>query len=174
VISALRWTGLLLVAGSLSAGCDRRVEPFVPIEAEPPAPAGPVRVPGLETPVPRATSAPPVPRSAPDGPSIRGTIRLGSGVNDAGSGVLFVIARPAAGGPPLAAKRLSVGPFPLPFEIGPADAMMVGRPLSGDISLSARVDRDGDPLTRGPDDLSATLAAPVQAGDSDVELVLEP
>jgi hypothetical protein len=173
MISALRWIGLLVIAGSLAAGCDRRVAPYVPLEAEPPAPAGPVRVPGLETPVPRAATAPPQPRSVPQGAPIRGTISLGQGVSAPGSGVLFVVARPAAGGPPLAAKRLSVGPFPLSFEIGPADVMMSGLPFSGEVILTARVDRDGDPLTRGPDDLTASLAAPVQVGASGVELILQ-
>jgi hypothetical protein len=87
--------------------------------------------------------------------------------------VLFVIARGSGGGPPLAVKRLPVGPFPLEFEIGPADVMMAGRPFAGPITLTARVDRDGNPLTRDPDDPTAELPAPIEPGAADVELRLE-
>ncbi len=108
-----------------------------------------------------------------DGAPIRGRVSAGEGVVSGGEGVLFVIARSSAGGPPLAVKRLPVGPFPLAFEIGPADVMMAGRPFSGPISLTARVDRDGNPLTRDPGDPSAALSAPVEPGATDVDLRLE-
>jgi hypothetical protein len=97
----------------------------------------------------------------------------GDGVAAGGEGVLFVIARSEGGGPPLAVKRLPIGPFPLAFEIGPADVMIAGRPFSGPITLSARVDRDGNPMTRDPGDALATLPAPVEPGARDVELRLE-
>ena len=50
--------------------------------------------------------------------------------------------------------------------------MLPGRPFQGPVRLSARVDVDGDPLTRGPGDLSAELAAPLETGASGIELVL--
>ena len=160
----------------------RRVEPYVDAAHEPPPVDRPVRVPGLETPAPRAT----MPLGPPDageptgertgvaeGKPIRGTIRLADGAQASGS-VLFLIARTAQPGPPLAVKRLPVGPFPLAFEIGPQDEMIKGRPWDGEIALTARVDSDGDPLTRSPTDLSAELAAPVTPGAEGVELVLAP
>jgi hypothetical protein len=88
--------------------------------------------------------------------------------------VLFVIARPQAGGPPLAVKRLPAGPFPLAFEIGAEDAMLAGRPFAGPILLSARIDSDGDPLTRGAGDLAALSESPLEPGASAVDLVLAP
>lgn len=139
-----------------------------------------MRVPGLENPVPRA-QMPMGPRDSgagdaatadPGGAPISGRVVAGEGVASGGEGVLFVIARSAGGGPPLAVKRLPIGPFPLAFEIGPADVMIAGRPFSGPITLSARIDRDGNPLTRDATDAAAVLPAPVEPGARDVELTL--
>ena len=157
----------------LAAGCDRRVEPYIPLDQEPPAPERPVRIPGLSRPTPRvAELAPQAPAAPVAGEALEGHVRLADGVS-AGSGVvLFVIARSGAGGPPLAVKRLPPGPFPLGFELGPGDVMIPGRPFAGPISLSARLDADGDPLTRGESDLSAALTEPVQPGARGLELIL--
>lgn len=162
-------------------GCDRRVEPYVAPESEPPPPERAVRVPGLENPAPRAS----MPLGPPDatgartgtagaesGAPIRGRVVAGAGIAAGGDGVLFVIARTSASGPPLAVKRLPVGPFPLDFEIGPSDVMIQGMPFAGPITLTARIDRDGNPMTREDDAPNATLAA-LQPGASDVELRLE-
>ncbi|HTO71811.1 MAG TPA: hypothetical protein VMR31_18260 [Myxococcota bacterium] len=176
-----------MALGALGAACDRRVQPYVDPKDEPPRAQQPVRVPGLETPAPTArmplgpdadSGAPAAGMGertgAPDGPPIRGTISLGEGVTAQGA-VLFLIARaPGQPGPPLAVKRLRVGPFPVAFEIGPEDEMIRGRPWLGPIALTARVDRDGDPLTHDPGDASAELPSPVQPGAEGVELVLRP
>lgn len=162
------------------AACDRRLEPYVDPADEPPRVDQPVRVPGLESPAPRATM-PLGPQGASGerigvvaGKPIRGTIRLADGAQAAGA-VLFLIARtPQQPGPPLAVKRMPVGPFPLEFEIGPEDEMIKGRPWVGPIALSARIDSDGDPLTRAEGDASAELAAPVEPGAEGIELELGP
>lgn len=177
--------GIGLIAVALLAGCDRRSKPFVPIEQEPPKKEGPITVPGLETP-----SAPPVmppPRTAiqelglegagseasqaSEGGEIRGTIRLAEGVTP-GAGILFVIAR-AGGGPPLAVRKVDAGVFPVEFSIGASDVMMPGRRFEGDIALSARLDSDGNPMTRDPADLSGVVPSPVQPGATAVEIVLK-
>jgi hypothetical protein len=168
-----------------AVACDRRVEPYVEPKDEPARVDRPVRVPGLESPAPRA-AMPLAQGDAPgagmgermgaaaDGAPIRGSVTLGDGVGASGA-VLFLIARvPNQPGPPLAVKRLPVGPFPLAFEIGPADEMIKGRPWVGPISLSARVDADGDPLTRGDGDVTAETASPVEPGAEGVELRLGP
>lgn len=169
----------LLALCALCLACDRRLDPYVPPEQEPARSERPVRIPGLELPAPsaadpnaalagamRGTAAQAV------GDSIRGTLRLAPGVAGPGEGVLFVIARAPSGGPPLAVKRLELGSFPMDFEIGAADAMLPGRPLEGEVQLSARIDRDGNPMTRSPEDLVAEIQGSVRVGAGAVELVL--
>ncbi len=176
----------LVVLGLLA--CDRRLEPWVDASAEPPPPERPVRIPGLQSPVPRAApgglragASTPAPATAAaaaaaaaaaGGPAIRGTLRLADGQAAPAGGVLFVIARAQPAGPPLAVVRLPVGPFPMAFEIGPGDVMIPGMPFAGEIRLTARIDADGDPLTRSPGDLNAGLDAPVRPGAADVGLTL--
>ena len=166
------------------AACDRRVEPYVEPKDEPAPVEHPVRVPGLESPAPSARMplGPPDAASAEtgersgvaNGPPIRGTIALADGVTPHGA-VVFLIARmPGVPGPPLAVKRLPVGPFPMDFEIGPDDEMIKGRPWVGPIALSARIDADGDPLTHDASEPSAELPGPVDPGAGGVKLKLEP
>ncbi len=164
---------LLLVC---SAGCDRRLEPWIDKEAELPATERPVHVPGLDAPIPRslpgATLAPGSERGSEAAP-IRGTLLLAMGEEPAPGGVLFLIARTSPVGPPLAVKRLPVGPFPMDFEIGPGDVMIPGLSFAGAIRLTARIDADGDPLTpAAAGDLQGALAGPVGPGASGVQLVL--
>ena len=72
--------------------------------------------------------------------------------------LVFVTVRPAGvtQGPPVAVKRLPAASFPLEFQIDASDSMM-GQPLPEHARIEARVDADGDPLTRGPGDPSARL-----------------
>lgn len=176
----------LVLAVSGPTGCDRRLEAYVPADQEPPAPERPVRIPGLAIPNPnmgqnRPSSLPqamgqaqPGTRSGTGGEPIRGQVRLGADARNPGRGVLFVIARSGVGGPPLAVKRLAAGPFPMAFELGPGDVMIQGRPFSGKLTLTARVDVDSDPLTRDPEDLEASLEQPVEPGARGIDLVLKP
>ncbi len=157
---------LLLVA---LVACDRRVAPYLPPEQEPAPLTERVRIPGLDNP----TSLERRLEMQPTGASIRGRIRLAEGAR-AGAGVLYVIARGPGGGPPLAVKRLPVGNFPVEFELGPADVMIAGRPFAGPIQLSARVDRDGNPMTREPGELSGEVAGTLEPGARDVEILLRP
>ncbi len=164
---------LLLVC---SAGCDRRLEPWVDKEAELPPTERPVHVPGLDAPIvrsqPGATRASRSERGSKAAP-IRGTLQLATGEEPAPGGVLFLIARTSPVGPPLAVRRLPVGPFPMDFEIGPGDVMIPGMPFAGAIHITARIDADGDPLTpAAAGDLQGALAGPVGPGASDVQLIL--
>ena len=70
------------------------------------------------------------------------------------NGVLFVIARNPAGGPPAAVKRVQVAQFPVTVSLGSADSMM-GQPLPDTFRLEARLDADGNAMTRTPNDPSA-------------------
>jgi hypothetical protein len=161
---------LLLVALTHATACNRRLEPYIPLDQEPPAVEGPIRIPGLEDPAPRArVIAPPLGQG-----KIQGTIRVADGVRPSSRGFLFVIVRPAAGGPPVAVRRIPAGPFPVTFEIGSADVMMQGVSLTGPVRIVARLDSDGDPMTQQNGDLVGEVADPIVVPASGVEIVLSP
>lgn len=173
-----RAIAIAMLCGAIGVGCDRRVEPWVEAESEPPAPAHPVRIPGLDSPKPPpramapARSLPPASAERSVSP-IRGVVRLAEGVDVPEGSVLYLVARAPEGGPPVAARKLPSGPFPMPFELGPGDVMLSGRPFSGPLVLTARLDRDGDPLTREPNEPAGGLDGPVMPGTEGIELVLD-
>ena len=70
------------------------------------------------------------------------------------TGIVFVIARNPAGGPPVAVKRVVATSFPMNVELTSADSMM-GQQLPANFRLEARLDTDGDPMTKPPTDPSA-------------------
>jgi cytochrome c-type biogenesis protein CcmH len=184
----------LLAIGILAAllGCDRAVEPYVPGEqpqqpdlsrifpegaerATKDAPMG-----GGTTPMPGATSdrgtAPPAASAAGDAAPVSGTITLASGYErkvPAGA-ILFVVARTGqGGGPPLAVKRIESPRFPLEFSLGPDDRMIKQMPFVGPLVLSARLDTDGNAMTRAPGDLQGQAAGTHQPGESGVAIVID-
>lgn len=89
-------------------------------------------------------------------------------------GVLFVIARPqgATSGPPLAVVRVGDPEFPVDFAIGPGDVMIPSMQFAGPITLTARLDADGNAMTRGDGDLASEEAAGLEPGATGVSLVL--
>jgi len=171
------------------AACDRNIEPLDPgEEARPPnlgsifpegsdagtatdagaaatvAPAGGVR--GNVGASPRAPSAAPISGSVELAASVKGEEPDGA--------ILFVIARrQGQPGPPLAVLREASPSFPYAFEIGPANLMIPGSSFVGPILLQARLDSDGNAMTKLPDDLEGTAAKPMEPGDSGVRIVLE-
>ncbi len=179
------------------AGCDRNVEPYQPgEEARPPdlarifpAPVGQMAPPEGEA-RPAANAAGGTPRGAvppsraegtrgnlasASGP-IRGEIDLDPDLAMArpDGGVLFVIARPQGmtAGPPLAVLRIPSPEFPLDFSIGPENVMIPTMQFAGEISLSARLDADGNAMTRGAGDISSPVVEGLTPGSQDVRLVL--
>jgi tetratricopeptide (TPR) repeat protein len=120
-----------------------------------------------------APSAAPPPGAAPAAAAAEAAL---AGVVEGGgpvppSAVLFITVRPAGaeGGPPVAVQRLAAR-FPARFAITAADSMM-GQELPPRVRIEARVDPDGDPLTRSPQDPSARVDG-VTLGTRDVRLVL--
>ena len=107
--------------------------------------------------------------------SIAGEIRIarGSSAPPAGT-ILFVTVREAGSrlGAPLAALRLQTGTFPMRFSIGQEHSMQ-GRPFPESARIEARIDSDGDPLTKTASDLTAS-ADEVKPGASNVILSLAP
>lgn len=88
------------------------------------------------------------------------------------SGVVFLILREAGEveGAPLAVQRLTPRSFPVAFQIGEDDSM-TGEPLPEAVLVEARLDTDGDPMTRPDTDPRARVHS-VTLGTGDVSLVL--
>jgi len=112
--------------------------------------------------------------TATAGPGIQGSVVLADGASAPAGAVLFIIARGKGvrGGPPAAVKRLQGGPFPVTFQISSADAMMGGA-LPEEVTITARLDSDGNAGTRSPGDLVAA-GLDARIGSSGVQLVLTP
>ncbi|HWO42981.1 MAG TPA: cytochrome c-type biogenesis protein CcmH [Candidatus Eisenbacteria bacterium] len=118
------------------------------------------------------------PSQAPaDSRPITGRVTLASKVQaPAGARTaLFIIARSAAGhGPPVAVKKIDRPTFPIVYSLGPEHVMIRGRSFSGKLNISARLDRDGDPMTRETGDLVGEYRNnPVEAGSKEVDIVLD-
>ncbi len=87
--------------------------------------------------------------------------------------IVFVTLREGGfgAGPPLAARRIPAASFPMAFEIGSRDSM-TGEPLPDDLLVEARVDSDGDPITRPPSDPYGR-ADRVAAGSTGLKILLK-
>lgn len=92
--------------------------------------------------------------------------------------VLFIMARERLpDGKPgrlIAVQRHGKVDYPFRYELGMKDLMMPGMAFSGPFLVQARLDRDGDPMTRGAEDLYAEFDAPVHGGQEGVHLPLGP
>jgi tetratricopeptide (TPR) repeat protein len=132
---------------------------------------------GMPEPAVAAPTAAPEPQPAAarpgGGKSVAGVLELDPSLQHglAPAAVVYIIAREAgaSGGPPAAVKRLAPV-FPLRFELSAADSMMGGE-LPAKLRLEARVDGDGDAMTRDASDPSAQLDD-VALGARDLRLVL--
>jgi hypothetical protein len=85
-----------------------------------------------------------------------------------------VIARSqgARGGPPLAVLRIPSPDFPLEFSIGPENVMIPSLQFAGPISLSARLDEDGNAMTRGAGDISSATEESLSPGETGIKILL--
>jgi len=125
-----------------------------------------------------AAAAMGAPSSAATGASseaIEGTIEIAPELAGrvARGATVFVIARTAPTGPPLAVVRVPNPTFPMPFSIGPGDRMIQAMPFAGEIRLSVRVDADGNVMSRDPGDLAGESRTPHAPGDRGVKLVVD-
>ncbi|MEZ4241210.1 MAG: hypothetical protein R3F59_34630 [Myxococcota bacterium] len=118
-----------------------------------------------EAPVERASPAPPAaPAEAGAKLALEGTITF---EGDAQGAAVFVSVKdPAKPGPPLAAKKLPAGPFPLTFDLTEADVVQMGphpRALPAEVVLTARLDAVGDPMSMADTEPAAELKTPSEA-----------
>jgi cytochrome c-type biogenesis protein CcmH len=123
-------------------------------------------------PRPQATSV------APSAQQITGRISIDPKLkgNVDSQATLFIIARPSdtAKGPPLAVKKIDRPVFPLSYSLGAEDVMMQGVPFTGSVTITARLDKDGNPTTHQPGDLTGDYKKnPVAVGSQSIDIVLE-
>ena len=165
-----------------AAGCDRNTSPYVGEEA-PREPDLSRIFPAADDPEPhdhQEASAKSIAQetsragSAP-GPTISGEVRLGSAEPIPGA-TLFVIARKAgaAGGPPLAVLRVQNPKFPHGFALSQTNVMIPSLRFEGEMNVTARLDVDGNAMTRDESDLEGRASAVRSPGDSGVVIVLGP
>lgn len=121
------------------------------------------------------------PQGGATGAGFSGLLKLSDGLKpDAvkDSDVLFIMARTrmpdGKPGQLVAVQRHGKVAYPFRYEITSKDLMMPGTPFSGPFLVQARLDRDGDPMTRGADDLYAEFDGPVNGGQEGVHLTLGP
>jgi tetratricopeptide (TPR) repeat protein len=135
-------------------------------------PPGPTRPPHPSTKPHRHPGAKPAGHPpAASGAVISGTVTYAGGAPSPGA-VLFLFARAVGqvAGPPIAAKRIIADAFPVQFTLGQADSMM-GRRLPNTVRLQARLDPDGNPMTKEADAPSALIKS-VALG-AKITLILE-
>jgi hypothetical protein len=184
-----------LLAAWIALGCDRAIEPYVPGEqpaqpdlsrifpegAERATKEGPMGGTGAGMSAAAARNdagGTPTPQPASGGAAapVSGTVSLAGGFEKkvpAGA-ILFVVARTGqAGGPPLAVKRIESPHFPLEFTLGPDDRMIKQMPFVGPLQLSARLDADGNAMTRAPGDLQGQAAGAHQPGETGIAIVID-
>ena len=110
--------------------------------------------------------------------TISGSVSLGNGVKNQmdANAVLFIIARSAqaGGGPPLAVKKIERPKFPVGYSLSQENVMMPGVAFRGKVVISARLDKDGNPTTRQPGDLTGEYNKnPVEVGTQKVDIVID-
>jgi len=92
--------------------------------------------------------------------------------------VLFLSARvpsddPMVRTPPLLAKRVVAPTFPYSFTLTTADSMASSETrLPPTLSVQAKLDQDGDAISRMPGDLTGKSTAPIPVGSMHGDLVL--
>ena len=92
--------------------------------------------------------------------------------------ILYIMARPAPVGPPLAIKRIPIPSFPYSYSITQADAgMMPGQEVDlkdlDALYLSAKIDQDGKVGPAEAGDMEGTYVSnPVMPGNTDVNIVI--
>jgi cytochrome c-type biogenesis protein CcmH len=88
-------------------------------------------------------------------------------------GTIFLFARSATGGAPVAALRSDVIEFPLEFELSDAMAMNPDNKLSNfkEVTLTVRISKSGDPMGASGD-LEGSLTG-VKVGSKDIKLTID-
>ena len=76
-------------------------------------------------------------------------------------------------GPPVAVQRMTAAAFPASFSLSEAN-MMLGGEWPAEVFLEARIDRDGNVMSKEDIVARSEVAGPVATGTTDAALVLAP
>ncbi len=113
----------------------------------------------------------------PNATIVEGTLELGPEQKkmDFKGWTIYVLVRlvdrPA---PPLAVARIPAGNFPISYTITNANLMAADAAKPGDkIILEARLDKDGDPITKDAGDVYGFALKPIAVGDHGTKVVLD-
>ncbi|HEY7373469.1 MAG TPA: hypothetical protein VIF57_15015 [Polyangia bacterium] len=186
---SLRSHAFLFVAAVTASmvACSKKDDSGAPssVPPLPPGAAAPAVAPPPPAPSPPPPLPPPPPPAAPEaaapagpGGTITGKIELPAALaKKKPDGTLFLVARrisdnPSARGTLIAVKKLPATSFPLPFTLSAADMPFQNGAFDGDLTLTARIDQDGDPLSHQKGDLLGALPK-VRVGSKNVRLSLD-
>ena len=122
--------------------------------------------------------SPPTPDSqgaATELTSIAGSVEVAAALKPrvGDQNTIYLIARAGESGPPLAAARVAMGPFPLRFSLDDSMAMNPANTLSNhkEVVVVARISASGNPIAQ-PGDLEGRVTG-VAVGAKDVKLVID-
>ena len=109
-----------------------------------------------------------------DGASVSGTIDIAPELfaRLRGSEILYVMARRGAGGPPVAVKRFRGLQFPMAYTLTGADQAVQGPPFTGEVTIVARIDLDGNAGVPQAGDMEGIIPR-VNIGDSGADVVID-
>ena len=168
--------GTILVATLMGFGCKKQEDAGKPSGVPPLDPATQAAAPA---PAPAPSGAPAAPpAAAAPGATISGEIVIAPAMSGRKpSGTLYLVARrppdnPNARGTLVAVKKLPATTFPLAFTLSAADMPFQNGAFDGDMQLSARIDQDGDPMSRQKGDIFGVLPK-VPVGSHDVKVSLD-
>jgi hypothetical protein len=171
-MATLRIASSIALAALLS-GCPAKKD------SDRPSPNRPAPTPAASQPAEAASQPGGAAPSANAVPPFSGEVVLGGDVAKdklKPTDVLFIIARESMGGQPgrlIATQRHVDVKFPLHFEMTQKDLMVPGSAFSGPFIVNARLDRDGDPMTKSPDDFYAVHEGEVKGGETNLKLELK-
>ncbi len=126
----------------------------------------------LGAPAPSAQTAPPAASVASVNVAVSIAAEIAAKIKNPLS--LFVLARTAAGGPPVAVVRLTSDKLPLTVELSDSDAMIAGRGIGSvpQVQIVARVSQSGSPQAQSGD-FYGEADYVVQPGRGSVTIVID-
>jgi cytochrome c-type biogenesis protein CcmH len=122
-----------------------------------------------------AASAPDAQVAAGPQASVGGSVEIADALKEKidEQDTIYLIARAGESGPPLAAARVTMGTFPLPFSLNDSMAMNPANVLSAheEVVVVARISKSGNPIAQ-PGDMEGRVIG-VKVGARDVKLVID-